>query len=424
MSNRNRKTSSKVSAHHKAESHLRADYNIKNMSQEDVQELILELQTHQIELTMQNEELLKTQQELQELKDLYFDLYNFAPAGYLTVNSDGTITEANLASGVLLGTEIANIIGKPITSFIEKSQRDEYLLYLNELYNKETRQSGTIKMLKEDGTEIYSKLESDVIKDKSGNKNIHLAFVDISNNKLTEQNLEKTVLALTRSNTELERFTHVASHDLREPLRSVSSCAQMLGTNYASKLDEKGKKLVNYIIEGVNKMNAMIGDLLAYSRQGAKSRNFIPVDCQDILKHVIENLQCLITESGTKITYGVLPTIPADGTQMVQLFQNIISNAIHHNKGNSTKIHVGAERKGDYWLFSIKDNGMGIDGAYLDKIFGIFEKLDVNSKYQGTGIGLAICKQVVSNHHGRIWAESDIGKNTIFYFTLPANDDD
>ncbi len=414
---------SKISGHlrSKAEALLSATKtDLANMNEKDILNVIHELQLYQIELTMQNEELLNAQQELQETHNRYFHLYNFAPAGYLTINKKGIIIEANMIAGEILAMEIEEIKGKKITSLITADGQDNYYLHTQSLLHNQKTQYAIAEMYKGDGTVIIARIDSKIYTDDDGNQTQHSVFLDVTNCSQIQTDLDKTVMALTRSNTELERFAYVASHDLREPLRNISSCTQLLEMKYKDALGTDGQQLLNYTLDSVQHMNNLISDLLSYSRQGENTLRFETVDCGHILTHVLDNTAQLITDNEAIITSDSLPTIQADSTQISQLFQNLISNAIkHHPHNKQIKIHISAQKRSNYWLFFVKDNGGGIDNAYLEKIFEIFQKLDTKSKYHGTGIGLSICQRVVEQHSGRIWVESSIGEGSCFCFTLP-----
>ena len=234
-----------------------------------------------------------------------------------------------------------------------------------------------------------------------------------------EQKVEERTVELTRSNADLAQFAYVASHDLQEPLRMVSSYMQLIEKRYKDKLDTAGTEFMNYAVDGANRMQTMINDLLTFSRVGTRGNPFEPIDCEVILDQTLTNLQMAIEESQAIITHDPLPTVMADDTQMVQLFQNLIGNAIKFRRQEQLRVHISAQAKEEEWVFSVRDNGTGIDPQYAERIFVIFQRLHSKEEYPGTGIGLAVCKRVVERHGGKIWVESQPGQGSTFYFTIP-----
>lgn len=233
-----------------------------------------------------------------------------------------------------------------------------------------------------------------------------------------EEVVRKSRDELVRSNKELEQFAYVASHDLQEPLRMIAGYTQLLQRRYKDKIDEDANQFIFYTVDGVLRMQTLINDLLAYSRLEIRGKVFEPVDCQAVLDDVLVALQTAIEENSAVITHGPLPTIQADRTQLFQLFQNLIGNAIKFRGDKPPLIHIAAEPKDDRWLFSVSDNGIGIDPQYAERIFVIFQRLHSRDKYSGTGIGLAICKKIVERHGGKIWVKSESGKGSTFYFII------
>jgi signal transduction histidine kinase len=224
---------------------------------------------------------------------------------------------------------------------------------------------------------------------------------------------------LARSNADLQQFAYLASHDLQEPLQVIKGFLALFERRYKDKLDEKAHELITFTIESAAGMQKLIKDLLEYSRVGTKGKEFKPADCSLILDRATSNLKVAIEESGAEVTHDSLPTVMADAVQLTSLFQNLIGNAIKFRGAEAPRVHVSAERNEDEWLFSVRDNGIGIETKYADTIFDVFQRLPSSSKCPGTGIGLAICKKVVGLHGGRIWVESKSGKGATFYFTIP-----
>jgi signal transduction histidine kinase len=234
-----------------------------------------------------------------------------------------------------------------------------------------------------------------------------------------EHQLKETSANLQRSNTDLQQFAYVASHDLFEPLRMVTSYLQLLEHRHHAKLDQQGREFVGFAIDGAKRMEALIQDLLEYSRVDIRGRKFEPTNCEQVLAAAISNLKVAIEESGAEISHDPLPTVMADRVQLTQLFQNLIGNAIKFRGSRPVKVVVNVERKDGEWLFVIRDNGIGIDPKDFTRIFVIFQRLHTRQEYPGTGMGLAICKKIVERHGGRIWVESTRGEGARFYFTLP-----
>lgn len=235
----------------------------------------------------------------------------------------------------------------------------------------------------------------------------------------SETALKEQQQILVRSNKELEQFAYVASHDLQEPLRMVASYLQLLERRYAEKLDADAKEFINYAVDGATRMKRLITDLLVYSRVGTQEREFEATDCEVVLNNVLANLQTAMEASGAVVSHDPMPHVTADAAQLNQLLQNLITNAIKFGGQQPPLVHVGAKRDNGQWLFSVHDNGIGIEPDFVERIFGMFQRLHGREEYAGTGIGLAICKKIVDRHGGRIWVESEPGTGSIFYFTLP-----
>ena len=257
-----------------------------------------------------------------------------------------------------------------------------------------------------------------------------VAVEDISWRKQAERALRETMSELARSNEELQQFAYVASHDLQEPLRMVSSYVQLLQRRYKGQLDDDADEFIHYAVDGAERMKRLINDLLAFSRVGTRGKELTPISSQEALERALFSLELQIEETGATVTHDPLPVVLADDSQLTQLFQNLIANAIKFRReGSSPKVHVAARLQpatheggnAMEYLFSVSDNGIGFEAQYGERIFVIFERLHTSDKYGGTGIGLAICKKIIERHGGRIWSESQPGVGSTFYFTLRAS---
>ena len=247
-----------------------------------------------------------------------------------------------------------------------------------------------------------------------------LAIEDVTERRRVEEERDRAMAELRRSNAELERFAYVASHDLQEPLRMVASYTQLLARRYQGRLDEKADRFIAYAVEGATRMQALINDLLTFSRLGSRGPAPADTDAGEVLRRALANLEVAVRGSGAVVTHDPLPTVAADPTLLLQLFQNVLSNAIKFRAEAPPRVHVSAAAQGGEWVFSVRDNGIGIDPAYAERVFVVFQRLHTRAEHPGTGIGLAICKKIVELHGGRMWLQSQPGEGSTFLFTLPA----
>lgn len=325
------------------------------------------------------------------------------PSPVLRVARDLTLVYANASAEPLLrawecrvGQPVPDLIGRNVTAALESRDRREVEI------SAEGR--------------IFSIILSPVA--EAGYVNMYGR--DVTERLRTEESLRQVALELARSNEDLEQFAYVASHDLQEPLRAVSSFVQLLQRQYQGKLDAKADEYIRFIVDGVARMQALIKDLLVYSRVGRRGDTRAAVDVDQILQTVMADLADPIEQSGALVTHDSMPTVRANAGQLAQLFQNLLGNAIKFRRADvRPEIHVGATRRSDGWLFSVRDNGIGIPAQHLERVFLIFQRLHTRDEYAGTGIGLAICKRIVDHHGGRIWVESSPGQGSTFQFTIP-----
>ncbi len=242
---------------------------------------------------------------------------------------------------------------------------------------------------------------------------------DITTQKETEEKLRQTIVELERSNADLEQFAYVASHDLQEPLRMIGSFSQLIEQGYRDRLDEEGEEYLQFVISGAHRMQQLIDDLLNFSRVATKAMPLKPVDFNEIMGHAVSNLIKRVEKTNAVITHDHLPSIHADESQFIQVFQNLLSNAMKFRNRESPRIHVSATQVNGFWRFSVSDNGVGIGREYFEKIFILFQRLNTIKKYPGTGIGLAICKKIIERHGGTISVDSEPEKGSTFFFTIP-----
>ena len=292
----------------------------------------------------------------------------------------------------------------------------------------EAKEGFEYRVIMPDGKIIWVWMQSFVIKDESGEiSRIICVASDITGYKKAEQEIKALLNELKRSNRELQQFAYVTSHDLQEPLRTIASFTQLMERRYRGKLDRDADEFMGYIVDASVRMKQMIMDLLEYSRVGTKQEDYHPVNIESELKNVLDNLNDLIERNRAQITYDTLPVVPGDRNQLFLLLQNLIINAIKFKKEDKPpKIHISAAEdfeNGEY-VFSIADNGIGIEEQYFDRIFIIFQRLHTREEYHGTGIGLSVVKKIVERHGGRIWVESEFGEGSTFYFTVPIKFDE
>ena len=293
--------------------------------------------------------------------------------------------------------------------------------HVDQLLSEGKSQNFDFRIVLDDGSiRVLNTLAEVAEFDKNGKPGIIVGInQDITERKEIELKLNENIKKLAQSNKELEQFAYITSHDLREPLRMITSFLQLLERRYHDQLDQDANEFIGFAVDGAKRLDAMTNDLLQYSKISSQKKEIIPVNFEHVLKHALENLKVQIEESNAIITHDPLPTINGDEQLKVQLFQNIIGNAIKYRSEKPPKIHISATKEKNQYLFSIKDNGIGMSSKHLEKIFTIFQRLHTQEDYEGTGIGLAIAQKIVHQQGGQIWVESEPGKGSTFYFTIP-----
>lgn len=356
------------------------------------------------------------EQQLQESERNYRELVQNANSAIIRWRSDGTIAFFNEYAQTLFGYRSAEILGKPVGVLVpatDSSGGDLSTLVQNIVDHPDDFVNVVNENICRDGRRVWMAWTNKPVYDEHGQVSEILAVGgDITSRKRIEDELR-------RSNAELEQFAYIASHDLQEPLRTVAGMVQLLQQRYQSQLDERADEYIHFAVDASKRMQQLINDLLDFSRVDRKERSFAATDVEQTLQRVLANLQSTITESGAQITHDPLPTVQADAEQLTQVLQNLVGNAIKFRGDQPPEIHIGAERSENCWQFAVRDNGIGIDPKYFERIFLIFQRLHTRRKYPGTGIGLAICKKIIERHGGKIWVESEPNHGAIFFFTLP-----
>jgi PAS domain S-box-containing protein len=360
---------------------------------------------------------------LAQMEGRYRGLLEAAPDAMVVVNQGGEIVLLNLQTEKQFGYHRDELVGQKVKDIIPEGFAERLLSDgLRSVEDALAQQIGTgIELIgrRKDGTEFPIEIMLSPLESPEGIL-VTAAIRDITERKKSEEHLVKTVGELKRSNEELQQFAYVASHDLQEPLRMVASYTQLLAKRYKGRLDSDADEFIAYAVDGSNRMQGLIQDLLAYSRSGANGKALREISSENALEDALANLRATIEESAAVVTHDSLPTITTDDTQLTQIFQNLVGNAIKYRSAEVPHVHVSAKKNGgNEWIFSVRDNGLGIDPQYFERIFILFQRLHGRTEFKGTGIGLAICRKVLDRLGGRIWVESQPEVGSTFYFTLP-----
>jgi PAS domain S-box-containing protein len=359
---------------------------------------------------------------LAQMESRYRGLLEAAPDGMVVVNQGGEIVLLNAQAEKQFGYRRDELLGQKVTNIIPEGFAERLIADGTRTAAEAlAQQIGTgieLNGLRKDGSEFPIEIMLSPLESAEGTL-VTAAIRDITTRKDAEAHLVENVKELNRSNEELEQFAYVASHDLQEPLRMVASYTQLLSRRYKGRLDADADEFIAFAVDGASRMQRLIQDLLAYSRVGKRGNELVDVSSEESLQQAVINLRGAIEESGAQVTHEPLPRVLADEIQLIQLFQNLLGNAIKYQKTGVPKIHVSAARNGDpKWVFSVEDNGIGIDPKFFEKIFGMFQRLHKREEFAGTGMGLAICKKIVERHGGSISVESQPGKGATFHFTV------
>src|ERR1700722_15575186 len=352
----------------------------------------------------------------------YSGLLEAAPDAMVVVNQGGEIVLLNVQAEKQFGYRRDELVGQKVKNIIPEGFAERLIADgTRTAADALAQQIGTgieLRGRRKDGSEFPIEIMLSPLESSEGIL-VTAAIRDISVRKAAEANLLEKVAELNRSNEELGQFAYIASHDLQEPLRMVASYTQLLSRRYKGKLDSDADEFIAFAVDGAGRMQRLIQDLLTFSRVGTKGKELLATSSEEALQQALINLRGAIEQSGAQVTHDLLPSVVADETQLIQLFQNLIGNGIKYQKNGAPKVHVSAARNGgDKYTFSVQDNGLGIDSQYFEKIFGMFQRLHKREEFAGTGIGLAICKKIVERHGGKISVESKVGEGSTFHFSL------
>jgi PAS domain S-box-containing protein len=407
-------------------------------------------------LNRENAARLEAEQERRRSDAKFHALFEFSPDGLLVVDAQGAIRGANLQAEPLFGYSRQELTGKPLRELVSKGSAEIVEEYAERLKDQPRQEVGgktcEVRLRRRDGKEQPAELSMGELSSELSGYVLVVARDITERNEAAErlaaqrdqlrlqreqaldladaaeyaraqaESTANELVALTseleRRNKDLEVFAYVASHDLQEPLRAVAGCVQILQRRYASRLDERADELIGHAVEGAQRMQTLIHDLLAYSRVGTRGGDFASAEIQEVVELAKANLRIAIEENGATVFYTALPVVVCDPVQMTQLFQNLIGNALKYRGEAAPVIEIGAQEQGSGWEFSVRDNGIGIDPQYFERIFVMFQRLHTRADFPGTGIGLAIVRKIVERHGGRIWVESTPGVGSTFRFTI------
>jgi PAS domain S-box-containing protein len=368
----------------------------------------------------------EAERHLVQMEGKYRGLLEAAPDGMVVVNQSGEIVLLNAQAEKQFGYQRDELQGQIVKSIIPHGFAERLIADGTRTAAEAlAQQIGTgieLTGRRKDGSEFPIEIMLSPL-DSAGGILVTAAIRDITIRKQAEADLVQKIDELNRSNEELEQFAYVASHDLQEPLRMVASYTQLLSRRYKGKLDSDADEFISFAVDGARRMQRLIQDLLSFSRVGKRGLELVDISSDRALKQALKNLTAVIEERGALVTHGPLPAVKADEVQLVQLFQNLVGNAIKYQGPGVPHVHVSAQRSGaSKWTFSVQDSGLGISPEFFERIFGMFQRLHKRDEFEGTGMGLAICKKIVERHGGSIWVESTPGAGSTFHFTLAATD--
>jgi len=354
-----------------------------------------------------------------DLLDLYSHVFERNIEAMLITGADGVIIHTNAAASKISGFPHQELVEQHISLF-DTPRNDALLCDMEKRLISTGTWKGELWYRRKSGEDFPAWQQISSVTDESGQLTHYIVeFSDITEYRESQDELARRTQELARSNEELEQFAYVASHDLQEPLRMVASYTQLLARRYEGKLGEDADEFIHFAVDGATRMQTLINDLLSYSRVGTHTKPFAVTEMADIVSRVKSSISIMLDECGAEVIYSSLPALPVDASQVAQLFQNLIANAIKFRGETPPKVWISATPGPREWTFEVRDNGIGITQEFAERIFIIFQRLHTKEEYPGTGIGLAVCKKIVERHGGRIWVEPAAPPGATLRFTLP-----
>lgn len=401
-------------------------------TREYVLEILHELEVHQVELEIQNEELRYAVQDMEHSREEYFRLYEEAPVAYLTVNDEGIIVRANRIATALLGMQKGDLTGRGVSNFVDPRDRQIYFGLLQACSERHSPKQGELRLLLRSVGPFHARLEVSPGKNAQGHfDGWRIAFMDISSRIRAEEELKRYTAKLEYSNRELQDFAFIASHDLQEPLRKIRVFGDRLKTTCSASLNETGAGYLDRMCNAAKRLQEMVEGLLEYSRVGMSREPFVRVDLNRTMEEVLSDLRMRIEAVGAEVAVHPLPAVEANPGQIARLFQNLVANSLKFCRGKPCEVRIYGEtamrggepvaegEEGDICRIFVEDTGIGFEQRHAEQIFSLFERLHGRSAYEGTGIGLAVCRRIVERHGGSITAQGVPDEGATFIVTLP-----
>lgn len=387
----------------------------------DKDRMLHELQIHQIELDMQNDELKRANSSVETARKIYTDLYDFSTVGYFTINQEGIIRGLNLSGAKLTGIERSNLIGRNFRTFVSTGTLNSFDGFIEGAFEGGAKTSCEAVLIKKDGAQVNVYIEGIV---SGGNNECSMNVIDITDRKLADEKIQSLVLKLEQSNKTLEAFAYTVAHDLQSPLRTIAGFITLLEQQNKGVLSSEAKEHMEFVTTAAMKMSKLIADLLSYATMTDEGKTLQVIDLNGVVDNIFSEVRLEMKKDGKtpSLTRTGLARVKAVNAHMTQLFQNLIYNAVKFTAPEVVpEVYVGAVEKDGEYILSVKDNGIGIDEKDYGRLFDAFQKLHGENEYPGSGIGLATCKKITQIYGGKIWVESKPGKGSTFYFTLGKN---